>query len=600
MIQTDHAPRISRGAVRDVDLARISRVTAAAAATAALIGMGVFLGWALDIPGLRSLPPDPIVMLPNTSIGITLASASLWLQRSEHATRVARRTAFALAALAFALGLASFIERISGFSTSLDRLFFVDAVRNYPYRPLGLMATNSTVCLTLAGLSLLLTAVEVRGERRPSQFVAMIGLAIAALALVGHLYGAPALYAMDAAAGMALITALAFAALHSGILFSRPTQGAVALLTGNDLGGVLARRQLPATILVPLILGWFWLRGRDQGLYSRQGGIAFLAVLTIGVLLSVVLRSAIALRTADREREGLLEREELARTEAERLAETLQGQTMDFERQSKEARASALEAEQASLLAQEAAVEAEHARSVADDANRAKMEFLSMMSHELRTPLNAIDGYAQLLEMGIRGPLTPQQAEDVGRIRRSERHLLAIVNDLLNFTRIDAGHLEWRLTDVDVAEVMAEAEPILLPEIAAKHLTYSNGSRGTPVRVVADREKLQQILVNLLNNACKFTPDNGRVSVSYDTHGDRVHIVVRDSGRGIRADKLNTIFEPFVQIDRHLMRDGQQGVGLGLAISRDLATGMGGDLTVESTVGEGSAFTLTLPRSSGG
>ncbi len=522
--------------------------------------MTVFVSWLLGIPALRSFPPDRTPMLPNASVGIVMASVALWLSRSEEASVRARRTMLVFAGIACMIGVVSLVERLSGFSTWFDRVFFLAELARYPYRPLGLMATNSTICLTLAGMALLLGGVEVRGKRRPSQVLAAVGLAIASLALVGHLYGARDLYAFDTAAEMALITALGFTALHLGILFSRTSSGPMAFVTGEDIGGILARRMLPASILVPLLFGFLWLRGRESLLFSRESGIAILTLFTIAFLMTLVLRSAVEIRSVDTERERLLVLEEQARAQAESAAE-----------------------------------DADRARAHADEANRAKMQFLSMMSHELRTPLNAIDGYAQMLEMGIRGPLTPLQAQDIARIRRSERHLLAIVNDLLNFTRLEAGQVEWNLTQVPVAEVIAEAEPILQLEIEAKAIAYTNVG-NCDLAVIADREKLRQILVNLLSNACKFSPEQGALAVECHAEGDRVRIVVRDSGRGIAPDRVDEIFEPFVQIDRHLMREARQGVGLGLAISRQLAAGMGGTLTVQSTVGEGSAFSVTLPR----
>jgi signal transduction histidine kinase len=232
----------------------------------------------------------------------------------------------------------------------------------------------------------------------------------------------------------------------------------------------------------------------------------------------------------------------------------------------------------------------------AEEANRAKALFLTTMSHELRTPLNAIDGYAELLEMGLRGPITPPQAQDLVRIRRSQRHLLALVNDVLNFARLEAGRVEWAITDVSLDETLQAVESLLRPQLEAKHITYTRDGCDDGLAVRADAEKLRQVLVNLLGNATKFTDADGEVSISCEADDTSVRICVRDTGRGIPAEKLPTIFDPFVQVDRHLTGESQQGVGLGLAISRDLARGMHGNLDVTSTVGAGSEFTLTVPR----
>jgi signal transduction histidine kinase/PAS domain-containing protein len=234
------------------------------------------------------------------------------------------------------------------------------------------------------------------------------------------------------------------------------------------------------------------------------------------------------------------------------------------------------------------------ARQEAEAANRAKSEFLAIMSHELRTPLNAIDGYAELMELGIRGPITEQQRQDLARIRKSQRHLLGLVNGVLNYSRTEAGTLHYEVEDVQLDEVLATCEALVAPQVRSKGLTLANEGCEPGVHARADREKLRQVILNLLTNATKFTEPGGRIDLACALAGREVRITVSDTGRGIPADQLTRVFEPFVQLDSSLTRT-QEGVGLGLAISRDLARGMGGDLTVLSTTGVGSRFTLTLP-----
>ena len=251
--------------------------------------------------------------------------------------------------------------------------------------------------------------------------------------------------------------------------------------------------------------------------------------------------------------------------------------------------------------------DAERAQRMAEEANRAKSEFLAAMSHELRTPLNAIAGHAQLLEMGVHGPLTDAQRQALGRIQWSEGHLLALINDVLNYAKIEAGRVQYEMEDVVLADLTKEVVSMIQPQLASGGLSCEV---NVPDGVVAhaDREKIRQILINLLSNAIKFTDRGGRITIAAardttaedgnrDGHRPPVLLQVSDTGIGIPTDKQDSIFDPFVQVHRNLTRS-TEGTGLGLAISRDLARGMGGELDVQSVVGEGSTFSLRLPAAS--
>ena len=246
----------------------------------------------------------------------------------------------------------------------------------------------------------------------------------------------------------------------------------------------------------------------------------------------------------------------------------------------------------ATVLARSAA---ERAAEEATAANRAKSDFLAVMSHELRTPLNAIGGYAELLTLGIHGPVTPEQIDDLERIKRSQRHLLSLINDLLNYAKLESGHVMYQVEEVVVQEALASLEPLVAPQFTMKGVKYVFHETDCCIIVKADAEKLRQIMVNLLSNAVKFTAPGGTVDVSATAAAENVRITVADTGIGIPDTKMEIIFEPFVQLSRDLSHN-LDGTGLGLAISRDLARAMDGDLSVASTVGRGSIFTLTLPR----
>jgi signal transduction histidine kinase len=231
-----------------------------------------------------------------------------------------------------------------------------------------------------------------------------------------------------------------------------------------------------------------------------------------------------------------------------------------------------------------------------NEANASKSQFLAAMSHELRTPLNAILGYADLLLFGVRGPLADVQLADLERIRGASRYLLSLINDILNFTRLEAGQVDFRIATVDLRTLFDRTRAFVAQRIEEKGLEFQWVSPPEGVAIRADEERTQQILLNLLTNAAKFTDRGGVVSADFTFDDTTVHIHVRDTGRGIALDHQARIFDPFVQIDRSVSGEADQGLGLGLAISRDLARRMDGDISVTSTVGVGSTFTLSLPR----
>jgi PAS domain S-box-containing protein len=235
------------------------------------------------------------------------------------------------------------------------------------------------------------------------------------------------------------------------------------------------------------------------------------------------------------------------------------------------------------------------ARAAAEAASHAKTEFLTTLSHELRTPLNAIGGYAQLLEMGIRGPVTPEQAEDLRRILRSEQHLLGLINELLTFARVERGEVTLTCSRVPANDCVLEVVELIEPQAMSKSIKITVECSDDDLEVIGDGDKLRQIFINLLTNAVKFTPRGGSVRVTCTADHELVTIGVHDTGIGIPYAKQSVVFDPFVQVHRGT-GSPSEGIGLGLAISRDLARAMGGDLTVQSEPGVGSSFEVSLSR----
>jgi PAS domain S-box-containing protein len=306
-----------------------------------------------------------------------------------------------------------------------------------------------------------------------------------------------------------------------------------------------------------------WVLGRGEVVLGADGR----PVRMLGANLDVTDR-----KLAEAERERLLAASEAARADAERARQE----------------------------AEEARATAERERAAAVDASLAKSQFLATMSHELRTPLNAIAGHVQLMELEIHGPVTEAQRGALARVQRAQRHLLALINDVLNFAKLEAGKVEYALCAVALADEAAEVAALVEAQAVAKGLAFDVRLAPGGGHVWADPDKLRQVLLNLLSNAIKFTDAGGRVTLAVDdadAGGAAARVRVGDTGRGIPADQLDAVFEPFVQV-RSPLRSGYaqaaEGTGLGLAISRDLARGMGGDLSAESVPGAGSTFTLTL------
>jgi signal transduction histidine kinase len=521
-------------------------LSAAAAWLAAAVGVLVLTLWALAGTELAFVFPARVAMLPSTAAGVAAAGAAALLLREGSSPR-ACALGEALGAAIVLLGVLALLDRFPGVPLEVGRAFFPAAVRAHVDPAGRQMSLHSAASFAASGAALLLTARETRRGWRAAQLVSATVLLVAFLAFLGHLYNVARLYtAGPFAGGMSLPTSVAFLLLGTSLFFIRPARGYAALMTGDDASGLLARQLLFPTLLLPVAFGWLFLHARRMEMLEREMAVALFAILVVGTFAALVLRAASAVRDVDREREASLVRERRARAEAE-------------------------------------------------EANRAKMDFLAVMSHELRTPLNAIAGYTQLLEMGIHGGVTDAQREALGKIRRSQKHLLLLINDVLNFAKLEAGRLEVRPAIVEVAELVAGVEPLILPQAQARGLRFVSSLPDAPVTVRADPEKAGQVLLNLLSNAVKFTEPGGEVRVECEPNGTRVMIRVADTGVGIPPERLETVFEPFVQLDRGLAAS-REGTGLGLAISRDLARAMGGDVWAESEPGRGSVFTLALPK----
>ncbi len=522
-------------------IALLKSFSRAASGTVILVGCLALVGWVLNITALKSILPGLVTMKANTALAFVLAGVSLWILCAEQTDQRMRRIARACAAIVALIGFLTLGEYLSGWDLGIDQLLFEEALGAVGTFAPGRMAPTTALNFLVIGLALVALDAP-RGLRAVQMFTLAAGV-IGLLNFMGYAYGVKALYGLASHTQMAVHTAAAFIVLSVGLLFARPERGLMAIASSDGAGGVVARRLLPAALGVPFLLGWLRLIGQRAGFYSTEFGVAIFAVSTVIVLAVVTWSNA-----------GLLYRTDVERKRAEEAAR--------------------------------------QARESAEEASRHKSNFLSRMSHELRTPLNAVLGFAQLLEMDA---LSAQQRESVGHILKGGRHLLELINEVLDISRIEAGRLALSPEAVSVKEVVEESLDLIAPLAAADHIQLTDDLLNTRHwHVQADRQRLKQVLLNLLSNAVKFNRKGGMVALSYEqTREGRLRIKVTDTGPGISAARMAQLFIPFERLGAEQAEI--EGTGLGLALSKGLVEAMGGTLGVESIVGQGSTFWLELP-----
>jgi signal transduction histidine kinase/CheY-like chemotaxis protein len=507
------------------------RIAQTMATLTILLGLVVLLGWMLQIEALKTVLPGFVSMKVNTALCFVLSGAALLLGYLTRPASWKKSGSFVLGLIVALIGAITLLEYVSGLSLGLDECFSRDTPPSMFTTHPGRMSPYTAVAFVLFGFALLKMS---RGRRGAviGQALALAGLFIALLALIGYIFNAQLLIAGDTATGVALHTVAGFWLLGIGILCARPRKGLMASVLAKTPGGLIARRLIGPAIFTPLFFGWIAFQGLGLKLFNAGFAASLIVLSSMVVICVLTTRSVMELNRIDIERKRL----SAARLSAD-------------------------------------------AREVgAVEASRLKSEFVANVSHELRTPMNGVLGMTSLL---LDSPLTPEQRENVETIRQSGDALLTLVNEILDFSKIEAGKIELEEKPFSLASCIDEVINLLAVTARRKKINFISFIKPHVLPTFSgDTSRVRQVLLNILGNAVKFT-DKGEVTLQVGSTPVKdniycIEFLISDTGMGISPESLPLLFQPFQQGDASATRRH------------------GGTITVTSVVSAGSVFRFTI------